>query len=72
MEIKYNLLGKIIEGKNFGWYVKFIDDSEDTGGFYIYEFKELDGDEGYDNWLETENDVKGFIYENDWKIEWLP
>lgn len=70
VNIKYNILGLILEGNNSGWYVKFIDDREDTGGFYIYEFKDLKGDEGFDTWLETENDVQGFIRESEWKIEW--
>ncbi|TAI48487.1 hypothetical protein [Flagellimonas allohymeniacidonis] len=71
MEIKYDVLGKIIEGKKTGWYVRFIDDSENTGGFYIYKFEDPDSDEGFDTWLETENDVKGYIYESEWKIEWM-
>lgn len=71
MEVKYDVFGKITEGDHSGWYVKFIDDSENTGGFYIYKIKDLNGDEGFDTWLETENDVKGYIYESEWKIEWL-
>ena len=71
MELKYGILGKISGGKNFGWFVKFIDDREHTGGFYIYEFKDVEGKEGFDTWLETENDVKGYINENEWIIEWL-
>lgn len=70
INIKYDILGHIIEGNNSGWDVKFIDDRKNTGGFYIYEFKDSNGDEGFDTWLETESDVQGFIRENEWKIEW--
>lgn len=71
MQVKYNIFGKIMEGENSGWYVKIVDDSKESGGFYIYEFKDINGDDGFDTWLETENDVKGYIYESEWKIKWL-
>jgi hypothetical protein len=71
LRVKYGVLGKIKEGNNLGWLVKIIDDREHTGGFYINEFENPNGDEGFDTWLETENDVKGYIVENGWKIEWI-
>ena len=71
MQINYDIFGKIVSGNNSGWYVKFIHDEQDTGGFYIHEIKEPNGDEGFDTWLETENDVQGYISENEWEIAWL-
>ena len=71
MEIKINTLGKIIEGDNLGWYVKVIDDTNDTGGYFIYEFEDLDESIGFDTWLENINKVNGYFYESEWKIEWL-
>ncbi|WP_298791038.1 hypothetical protein [uncultured Allomuricauda sp.] len=71
MNLKYNTLGEIISGRNAGWYVKLIDDRASSGGIYIYEFKEPDDNEGFDTWLENENDVDGFISESGWKIKWL-
>lgn len=71
MQVKYGVLGKIKEGNNLGWLVKFIDDREHTGGFYINEFKDVEGKEGFDTWLETEDDVKGYVNESEWIIEWL-
>lgn len=71
LEIKYDKLGKILEGDNAGWHVKIINDQSDTGGFFIYEFEYLNGEKGYDTWLETDNDVKAYIYESNWKINWL-
>ncbi len=71
IQVKYNILGKIVEGVNTGWYVKFIDDRVDSGGFFIYEFKNLKADEGFDTWLENESDIFGYVSENGWKIKWL-
>lgn len=70
MEIKYNKIGEIIEGDNVGWYVKIINDKEKSGGFFVLEFESKNSDKGYDTWLETENDVKGYFYESEWKINW--
>lgn len=69
--IKYDTLGKILEGENKGWFIKIIDDTENTGGFYIYEFESIEKEQGFDTWLENENQVKGYFYESEWKIEWL-
>ena len=71
MELKYNIIGKIISGRNTGWYIKLINDQISSGGFYIYEFKNPDDNEGFDTWLENESDIQGFINESGWEIEWL-
>ena len=71
MVVKYGIFGKITEGENSGCYVKIVDDRKGSGGFYIYEFKDLNGDQGFDTWHQTEKDVKGYVYESEWKIEWL-
>lgn len=69
--IKYDALGKILEGENKGWFIKIIDDTENTGGFYICEFDNAENGQGFDTWLENEEQVKGYFYESGWKIEWL-
>ncbi|WP_420320359.1 hypothetical protein [Flagellimonas sp.] len=71
MELKYNTIGEITSGRNTGWYVKLINDRANSGGFYIYEFKTPDGNEGFDTWLESEIDVQDFMEESGWRIEWL-
>ena len=71
MKLRYNTFGEITSGRNVGWYIKLIDDRINSGGFYVYEFKDLNGNEGFDTWLENEKDIDGFISESDWKIKWL-
>ena len=68
--VKYDTIGKIIKGNNLGWFVKIVKDVEKSGGIFIYEFPELNGSKGFDNWLENPNDVHEFINENGWKIKW--
>ncbi len=71
-KIKFDIYGQIQRGENVGWYVKFVDDTKETGGFYIL----LDSDiydpnaEGYDSWLETFEDVNGYCDESNWVINW--
>ena len=69
-EIKFNTFGKILEGDNAGWSVKIIDDREKTGGFFIYQFQTNNPSIGYDDWLETLENVRGYIKEANWIIEW--
>ena len=70
MELKYNTIGKITAGENCGWLVKIINDTDDSGGYIIYEFESDESDDGFDTLLENETQVKGYIYENEWEIEW--
>ncbi len=70
--IQFDKTGLIIKGDNTGWYVKLEDDTENTGGFYIYQFKENNENstEGFDNWMETKEDVIGYFEESNWEIKW--
>lgn len=70
MELKYDTIGKIIAGENCGWLVKIVNDTLNTGGYYVYEFESIESENGFDTWLENETQVKGYIYENEWKINW--
>ena len=74
IDLKLNKIGKIIKGDNAGWYVKVEQDSNCTGSYYIYEFKNKNGNnkwgEAYDNWVESLNDVRGYFYESEWDILW--
>lgn len=70
MQLEYNTIGKITAGENCGWFVKIINDTNDSGGYFIYEFEDSDGVNGFDTWLENETHVKGYIYENEWEIDW--
>ena len=68
--VKFDTIGKIIEGTNAGWYIKIIDDNKKSGGVFIYEFPEINGSEGFDTWLENPEDIPEFINEKGWQIQW--
>ena len=70
--VKVNAVGKIIRGEQEGWYVKVLDDRDESGGFFICECsnKRFEGSEGFDTWLESPEDVVGYFEESSWQIEW--
>lgn len=65
--------GKIVGGEHLGWTVEFVDNTADTGGFYVLiedsspQATDLDG---FDYWLEFKDDIPDFIKEMNWEIEW--
>lgn len=75
MDIKLNKIGRIKKGEEKGWFVKILDDSENTGGYLIFIFNSLDKKqpnyEAYDNWVETLEDLQSYFEESLWDIEWL-
>ena len=71
MEIQFDLIGKIIEGDHKGWYVKFIDDFENSGGYYIMEAPDIKFKDGFDSWLESKEQVIGYCLESNWTIKYL-
>lgn len=71
MDIRFDTIGKIVEGKNKGWYIKLVDDSEKSGGVFIIEFPNPQSGEGFNSWLERKSDIEGYFSECNWKIDWL-
>jgi hypothetical protein len=73
MNIKFNVVGKIVDGEYLGWYVKFIQDVEDGSILIIQSISKdfIEGEEGYDNWVENIDSLEQYITESDWKIYWL-
>ena len=73
--IEINKKGKILEGKHIGWYVLVKDDTDNSGGFYIFMSKNENFtgglDEGYDSWLEDAKLIENYFEVAKWKIEWL-
>ena len=72
-EIEIGKTGLILEGVKKGWYVYIQDDCNDTGGFLILKFSSLDPDNkiGFDDWVETFEDLQAYFQESSWKIKWL-
>lgn len=71
MNIQINRLGKILQGDEKGYYIKIVDDLENTGGFLILTSPDLDMKKGFDNWVNDKESLKGYFMESNWIIEWL-
>jgi hypothetical protein len=73
MEIKLNTVGQIVEGDQKGWYIVVEHDEKETGGYYVYQAPiedVLNSTEGFDDWLESFEDVEGYFEESNWLILW--
>ena len=73
MEIKFNILGIILNGANpEEKFIKIIDDQENTGGFLIL----LSSNDKflpfncYDDWVENLEILKEYLQESNWIIKW--
>lgn len=66
------VLGRILTGSDAGWFVEVVDDTDSSGGFLILTHEHLDrSGNGHDSWVETLDDVKRYLDESGWEIEWL-
>jgi len=64
--------GKIIAGKQAGWYVLVEDDTDgSTGGFYVFISPVTSGKNGFDDWFEKLDGVQRQFQFNGWEIQWL-
>ena len=70
MEIKVGVVGKVMDGKEVGRYVKVIDDESNTGGFLILTASSPKMQDGFDNWVENRQVLQLFFEEAGWIIEW--
>ena len=73
MEIKFNILGIILNGANpEEKFIKIIDDQKNTGGFLILlssNDKSLPFN-SYDDWIENLEILKEYLQESNWIIKW--
>jgi hypothetical protein len=72
-EIKMGVNGQIEAGEHIGWFVRVEDDAAGTGGYYVLLFRSLDPSDsvGFDDWVESVDDVTKLFAERQWKIRWL-
>jgi hypothetical protein len=67
--VPIGVVGKIVSpGDRHGWFVKVKDDSQDSGGYLVLEWR--DSQTGFDNWVQTREAVDKFFHETGWKVIW--
>lgn len=71
MNIQINRLGKILQGDEKGYYIKIIDDLDNTGSFLILTSPDIDMKKGFDNWVKDKRSLERYFMESNWLIEWL-
>jgi len=71
--IKIGKIGIIESGDDSGFQVKVIDDSENTGGFFILTGINISNQslEVFDSWVANKEELAGYFRETSWVIKWL-
>jgi hypothetical protein len=65
--------GTILSGEYPGWIVEVVDDTEETGGYYvlIHDPNPKPGDwSGYDWWFEDTGWIPNLFRDMNWEIAW--
>ena len=65
--------GRIQNGEYAGWDIIIEDDAENTGGYLVL-ISAGHGKprEGYDDWVETKDDLGKYMEESGWIVDWQP
>ena len=70
VDIKINIIGKVLKGDGVGSFIKILDDRENTGGFLIIFSQDRSFTQVFDGWVEDYKNLKQFFEESDWDIDW--
>ncbi|MEV5472913.1 hypothetical protein AB0L66_11215 [Streptomyces sp. NPDC052207] len=69
--IELERYGRILSGFYEGYFVKLHDDSDVTGGYYIYLVDDLSAPtDGGDYWVEDWAALEEFVESSQWEIDW--
>jgi hypothetical protein len=61
--------GTIISGEHPGWIVEFVNDTQETGGYFAYLY-DPQSTEAFDWWFEAATWIPKFIKDMNWHIDW--
>lgn len=70
-QIKIDKVGQILSGDDSGYFVKILDDSENTGGYLVLVSESKLFDTGHDDWVQDIKSLRGYFDESSWTIDWL-
>lgn len=70
--IELERYGCILSGFYEGYFVKLHDDSDVTGGYYVFLVDDLSAPtDGGDYWVEDIAALESFVESSRWEIEWV-
>ena len=61
--------GLIRDGEYDGYSIRIDDDRINTGGYLILVWKN-NTNEGFDDWVQSEDDVDKYLLESGWTVAW--
>jgi len=67
--IKIETKGLILNGELKNWNI-FIEDLDNGEGAYLILLTSPDISKGYDDWVENFDNLKGYLKELKWEIQW--
>lgn len=74
MEIPINVIGTIINSEHPGHHLRVVDDSEESGGFFILNWwpgpDEKKAEHGFDDWVQDRAELEQYFLESEWAILW--
>jgi hypothetical protein len=59
----------VSDGGYKNWRIKIQDDSLDTGGYLILIWSNT-SDEGFDDWVKSEEDLQKYFEHSSWIVDW--
>lgn len=75
MEIPLEIVGTILNSHHIGHQVRVSDDSENTGGFLIFEWwrgsNGPNAGNAFDSWVENREDLEKYFQESGWEVKWI-
>jgi hypothetical protein len=70
-DLRIGSLGRITAGRELGRVVEVIDDIDNTGGFLIFTYADMNrSPEVFDSWVETIIEVDIYFDESGWEVDW--
>jgi hypothetical protein len=71
-KLPVDTIGNIVAGDELGRVVEVVDDSENTGGYLIFTYADLDrSPEVFDVWVESIVDAELYFDDHGWRVEWV-
>ena len=68
--IRLDTIGRIVKGEDLGTFLRVLDDSEDTGGFFVLHSNTVSFMDVHDVWLEDWGALEEYFEAMGWSIDW--